>query len=103
MTIIDSHCHAWAYWPYQPPVPDPESRGVVAQLLHEMDQNEAGESAVTLNIAGPKYDINFKDEAFVRAYSSALKGITSPKDDKAQIISKKRFQIRCNAELTLRR
>jgi predicted TIM-barrel fold metal-dependent hydrolase len=36
--IIDSHCHAWAYWPYQPPVPDPETRGRVEQLLHEMDR-----------------------------------------------------------------
>lgn len=35
--IIDSHCHAWRYWPYQPAVPDPESRGRVEQLLNEMD------------------------------------------------------------------
>ena len=35
--IIDSHCHAWPRWPYQPPVPDDESRGRVEQLLHEMD------------------------------------------------------------------
>lgn len=37
--IIDSHCHAWTYWPYQPPVPDPECRGKVEQLLNEMDRN----------------------------------------------------------------
>lgn len=37
--IIDSHCHAWTYWPYEPPVPDPEQRGRVEQLLWEMDQN----------------------------------------------------------------
>lgn len=37
--IIDSHCHAWAYWPYQPPVPDPETRGDASQLLNEMDLN----------------------------------------------------------------
>jgi L-fuconolactonase len=37
--IIDSHCHAWLRWPYQPPVPDHESRGRVEQLLFEMDQN----------------------------------------------------------------
>jgi predicted TIM-barrel fold metal-dependent hydrolase len=37
--IIDSHCHAWTYWPYEPPVPDPESRGTIAQLLNEMDLN----------------------------------------------------------------
>ena len=37
--IIDSHCHAWTYWPYNPPVPDPESRGRVEQLLNEMTLN----------------------------------------------------------------
>jgi len=37
--IIDSHCHAWLRWPYQPPVPDHESRGLVEQLLWEMDRN----------------------------------------------------------------
>jgi predicted TIM-barrel fold metal-dependent hydrolase len=37
--IIDSHTHAWDYWPYEPPVPDPESRGRVEQLLWEMDRN----------------------------------------------------------------
>jgi L-fuconolactonase len=35
--IIDSHTHAWEAWPYRPPVPDPESRGRVEQLLWEMD------------------------------------------------------------------
>lgn len=35
--IIDSHCHAWTYWPYNPPVPDPTTRGRVEQLLNEMD------------------------------------------------------------------
>ncbi|MGN6758436.1 MAG: amidohydrolase family protein [Thermomicrobiales bacterium] len=38
MTVIDSHCHAWSRWPYQPPVPDDESRGQIEQLLHEMDR-----------------------------------------------------------------
>lgn len=37
--IIDSHCHAWTYWPYQPPVPDPDSRGRIEQLLFAMDQS----------------------------------------------------------------
>lgn len=36
--IIDSHTHAWDRWPYDPPVPDPESRGRVEQLLWEMDR-----------------------------------------------------------------
>ncbi len=37
--IIDSHTHAWDRWPYQPPVPDPDSRGRVEQLLWEMDRH----------------------------------------------------------------
>lgn len=44
--IIDSHCHAWRYWPYRPPVPDPESRGVVEQLLWEMDRNGVDQAAI---------------------------------------------------------
>ena len=36
--IIDSHCHAWERWPYEPPVPDPQQRGRVEQLLFEMDR-----------------------------------------------------------------
>ena len=37
--IIDSHTHAWDTWPYDPPVPDPKNRGLVEQLLWEMDRN----------------------------------------------------------------
>ena len=37
--IVDSHCHAWRYWPYAPIVPDPDTRPQVEQLLFEMDQN----------------------------------------------------------------
>ncbi len=44
--IIDSHCHGWAYWPYQPPVPDPESRGRVEQLLHEMALNGVDKAVI---------------------------------------------------------
>ena len=44
--IIDSHCHAWTHWPYQPPVPDDEQRGRVEQLLHEMDQNGVDQAVV---------------------------------------------------------
>jgi predicted TIM-barrel fold metal-dependent hydrolase len=36
--IVDSHCHAWRTWPYQPPVPDAATRPAVEQLLFEMDQ-----------------------------------------------------------------
>lgn len=44
--IIDSHCHAWRYWPYQPPVPDSTSRGTVEQLLFEMDQNGVDQATI---------------------------------------------------------
>lgn len=37
--IIDGHCHVWERWPYQPPVPDPDSRARAEQLVFEMDQN----------------------------------------------------------------
>src|SRR5204863_6837140 len=35
--IVDAHCHAWRYWPYEPAVPDPTARPAVEQLLFEMD------------------------------------------------------------------
>jgi len=44
--IVDSHCHAWRYWPYEPPVPDPESRGRIEQLLWEMDRHGVDRAAV---------------------------------------------------------
>ena len=46
MKIIDSHCHAWALWPYSAEVPDPESRGIVEQLLYEMDVNGVDEATI---------------------------------------------------------
>ena len=46
MPIIDSHCHAWRTWPYQPPVPDPDSRGRVEQLLFEMDAAGVDQAAI---------------------------------------------------------
>ncbi len=37
--IIDSHCHSWAFWPYLPKVPDPETRGSAEMLIDQMDLN----------------------------------------------------------------
>lgn len=42
--IIDSHCHAWPLWPYQPPVPDDTHRGKIEQLLNEMELNGVDQS-----------------------------------------------------------
>jgi L-fuconolactonase len=44
--IVDAHCHAWRFWPYQPPVPDPTSRGTIEQLLFEMDQHGVDQATV---------------------------------------------------------
>ena len=44
--IIDSHCHAWLRWPYQPPIPDDESRGRIEQLLFEMDRHGADQALI---------------------------------------------------------
>jgi predicted TIM-barrel fold metal-dependent hydrolase len=35
--IIDGHVHIWNRWPYQPAVPDPDSRARAEQLLWQMD------------------------------------------------------------------
>lgn len=61
--IIDSHCHAWARWPYDPPVPDPDSRGRVEQLLWEMEQNGVARAVVIC--AG------LRDNAENNAYAAA--------------------------------
>ena len=46
MQIVDSHCHAWAAWPYLPAVPDPGSKGAVEQLLNEMSLNGVGRATI---------------------------------------------------------
>lgn len=48
--IIDAHCHAWQYWPYEPAVPDPHSRAAADGLVWEMDQ--AGVAQAVLISAG---------------------------------------------------
>ena len=63
--IIDSHCHAWAYWPYQPPVPDPASRPVMEQLLHEMDANGVSEACVVC----AQIDHNPRNNAYVAEWA----------------------------------
>jgi L-fuconolactonase len=56
--VIDGHCHAWHRWPYGPPVPDPESRGSVEQLLFEMDSNEVEQAVVVAACIDSSHDNN---------------------------------------------
>ena len=44
--IIDSHCHGWPKWPFDPPVPDPASRGRLEQLMWEMDRAGVDQAVV---------------------------------------------------------
>jgi predicted TIM-barrel fold metal-dependent hydrolase len=46
MALLDSHCHAWRRWPYEPPVPDETSRGTIEQLLHEYDAHGVEQALV---------------------------------------------------------
>ena len=61
--IIDSHTHAWPRWPYQPPVPDDESRGKVEQLLHEMDLHDVDKAVLIC----ARIDRNPENNAYVAA------------------------------------
>ena len=61
--IIDSHCHAWAFWPYPQPVPDPETRGRMEQLLYEMDTNGVEQACVVC----AQIDHNPANNAYVAA------------------------------------
>ena len=51
--IIDAHCHAWSRWPYQPPVPDPASRGVIEGVVYGVSvpgaDGRAGTAALVVN------------------------------------------------------
>jgi L-fuconolactonase len=68
--IIDAHCHAWRTWPYQPPVPDPRSRGKVEQLLHEMALNGVDQALVVC----AQIDHNPRNNAYVSAQVARYPG-----------------------------
>jgi predicted TIM-barrel fold metal-dependent hydrolase len=70
--IADSHCHAWRYWPYQPPVPDPESRPLVEQLLFEMDQCGVDEAVLVAARIEHNPDNNDYVAESVRRFSERL-------------------------------
>ncbi len=70
--IIDSHCHAWEYWPYEPPVPDPKSRALVEQLIFEMNQCGVDRAVlVAARIEHNPFNNNYVADA-VRSYPERL-------------------------------
>ncbi len=79
MTIIDSHCHAWEVWPYDPPVPDPASRGRVKRLLWEMDSS--GVSRAILIAAGIRHNPRNADYAQQQAHKHPGRLIAFPDVD----------------------
>ena len=70
--IIDCHTHAWAKWPYEPPVPDFESRGRVEQLLFEMDRCGVDKSVLVCARIEHNPDNNDYGAECVRAYPDRL-------------------------------
>lgn len=56
--IIDSHTHAWRRWPYEPQVPDIESRGIIEQLIYEMEQNNVDMAVIICARIGQNEDNN---------------------------------------------
>lgn len=56
--IVDAHCHVWERWPYQPPVPDTETRARADQLLFEMDQNGVSKAVLIAAAIGDNPDSN---------------------------------------------
>lgn len=70
--IIDAHCHAWRTWPYQPPVPDPTSRGTVEQLLFEMDQHGVDQAVLVAARIDQNADNNDYVAGCVRRFPDRL-------------------------------
>jgi L-fuconolactonase len=70
--IIDSHTHAWARWPYQPPVPDALTRGSAEHLVYEMDLNGIDRAVIVSARIDDNPDNNEYGAAAVRRYPSRL-------------------------------
>lgn len=73
--IIDSHCHAWERWPYEPPVPDFHGKGRFEQLLNEMDLN--GVDQAFLVCAGIEHNPHNNDyiHRMSRLYSGRIRQV----------------------------
>jgi predicted TIM-barrel fold metal-dependent hydrolase len=72
--IVDAHCHAWRRWPYQPPVPDPDSRGRIEQLLFEMQENLVDQAVVIC----ARLDENADNNDYVAAEAAKRPGRLHP-------------------------
>lgn len=72
MPIIDSHCHAWSYWPYLPEVPDPEHHGSVETLLNQMDANGVDRATIVCAQIHRNRDNNDYVAAAVAKYPDRL-------------------------------
>jgi predicted TIM-barrel fold metal-dependent hydrolase len=70
--IVDSHTHAWARWPYDPPVPDEATKGSVEHLIHEMDQNGVAEAVIVSARIEKNPENNAYGAAAVRRYPDRL-------------------------------
>ena len=76
--IIDSHCHPWAYWPYLPPVPDPENHGAVEQLIHQMDVNGVDRATIVCAQIFRNFDNNDYVAAALKQYPERLEQFADP-------------------------
>lgn len=70
--IIDSHCHAWAHWPYLPEVPDPLTRGSVEMLLDQMGLNGVDRATIVSAQIYQNFDNNDYVAAAVQRYADQL-------------------------------
>jgi L-fuconolactonase len=70
--IIDSHCHAWAQWPYLPPVPDTQTHGAVEQLIHQMDTNGVDRATIVCAQIFNNFDNNDYVAAALKRYPDRL-------------------------------
>ncbi len=68
--ILDSHCHAWRRWPYDPPVPDPTSRGSAEALLHEMDVHGVERAALVCARIGTGDNANDDNNDYAAEWAS---------------------------------
>ena len=72
MVVVDSHTHAWATWPYQPPVPDAPTRGSVEHLIYEMDLNGTDRAVIVSARIDDNPDNNEYGADAVRRYPTRL-------------------------------